>query len=65
MRQYIPYSRFRCVLFYNTPGGHEKQISYIVPARAADIAVERAERILRADKRRRIRCVTYSEAVEL
>lgn len=65
MKRMIDYARYRCMLWYETPAKHTQQVSFIIPAPAADIALERAERILRSDKRRRIRAIPYAEAVEL
>lgn len=60
----MPALDFNCRLTYVTPAGHRRHSRHKTRAIAADIALEIAERQLRADKRRRVARVTYGEAIE-
>ena len=60
----MPALDFNCRLVYLTPAGHRRHSHHKTRAIAADIALEIAERQLRADKRRRVARVTYGEAIQ-
>lgn len=60
----MPALDFNCLLVYLTPAGHRRQSNHKTRAIAADIALEIAERQLRADKRRRVASVVYGEAIQ-
>ena len=60
----MPALDFNCRLTYVTPAGHRRHSHHKTRAIAADIALEIAERQLRADKRRRVARVTYGEAIQ-
>ena len=60
----LPYRDFNCLLIYRTPAGHRRQSRHKTRAVMADIALDIAERQLRADKRRLVARVTYGEAIE-
>ena len=58
------WSNYACTLIYRTTAGHRKQFRTFVYALAADLAVETAEKLMRADKRRDVASVTYSDAIQ-
>lgn len=60
----MPALDFNCRLVYLTPAGHRRHTSHKTRAIAADIALEIAERQLRADKRRRVVSVIYGDAIQ-
>jgi len=60
----LPYRDFNCRLVYYTPAGHRRHFYGKTRAAMADIALEIAERQLRADKRRRVARVSYGEAIQ-
>lgn len=60
----MPALDFNCRLVYLTPAGHRRHTSHKTRAIAADIALEIAERHLRADKRRRVASVVYGKAIQ-
>ena len=60
----MPALDFNCRLTYLTPAGHRRHSHHKTRAIAADIALEIAERQLRADKRRRAASVIYGEAIQ-
>ena len=60
----LPYRDFNCRLVYYTPAGRRCHSYHKTRAIAADLAIEIAEKQLRADKRRRVARVTYGEAIE-
>lgn len=60
----MPALEFNCRLVYPTPAGHRRHSYHKTRAIAADIALEIAERQLRADKRRRVASVIYGEAIQ-
>lgn len=60
----MPALDFNCRLVYLTPAGHRRQSNHKTRAIAADIALEIAERQLRADKRRSVASVVYGEAIQ-
>lgn len=60
----MPALDFNCRLVYLTPAGHRRNSSHKTRAIMADIALETAERQLRADKRRRVASVIYGEAIQ-
>lgn len=64
-RNNTPMLWFGVRLHYATPGGCRQQVHYKLPAIAADLALEKAERLLRRDRRRRIGSIDYGEAVQL
>jgi hypothetical protein len=55
---------YNCLLVYNTPAG--KRIHYRTKtiARAADLALDIAQRHITHDTRRKVRSVEYMEAIE-
>ena len=55
---------FKCRLIYLTYAGHDQEARYTVQHVAADLAMQKAERLLRADKRRHIGALIYQEAVQ-
>lgn len=55
---------FLCAITYTTPAGRWVEVRESVFAIAADLAVEKAEALLRADKRRVIGKVVYVKAVQ-
>ena len=60
----MPTFDFNCLLVYRTPAGHRRQSRHKTRAVMADIALDIAERQLRADKRRRVDRVTYGKAIQ-
>lgn len=60
----LPYRDFNCRLVYYTPAGHRRHFYGKTRAVMADIALDIAERQLRADKRRLVARVSYGEAIE-
>lgn len=60
----LPYRDFNCRVVYYTPGGHRRTAHHKTRAVMADIALDIAERQLKADKRRLVARVTYGEAIE-
>ena len=60
----MPALDFNCRLVYLTPAGHRRHSSHKTRAIAADIALDIAERQLRADKRRRVASVVYGKAIQ-
>jgi hypothetical protein len=60
----LPYRDFNCRLVYYTPAGHRRHFYGKTRAVMADIALDIAERQLKADKRRLVARVTYGEAIE-
>jgi len=56
--------RFNCSVLYINTGGRRKQATIKTIAPAADLAMALAERIARADKRRRVQNVYYVTAIE-
>lgn len=65
MRQPFPMLTFRCRVTYLTPHGKIGGAVYVVRAIAADLAVDHAETLLRSDKRRNVKQITYTEAIQL
>ena len=55
---------FDCELAYTTRAGHERKAHYRIMASAADLALDRAEVLLRSDKRRDVAAVTYGDAIQ-
>lgn len=55
---------FNCTVVYNTPAGARRHFRAKTIAPAADLALEIAEKLLRADKRRLVASVEYTEAIE-
>lgn len=62
--RYTPKYKFNCLLEYYTPGGYRRQSHHSTIATAADLALEIAEKQLRADKRRRVAWVSYGKAIQ-
>lgn len=60
----MPTKDFNCMVTYETVGGRRKSAHCKTRAAAADIALDIAERQLRADKRRRVARVVYGKAIE-
>lgn len=60
----MPALDFNCRLVYLTPAGHRRHSYHKTRACLADIALEIAERQLRADKRRKVARVAYGEAIQ-
>ena len=60
----MPCYDFNCMLVYRTPAGHRRQSRHKTRAITADIALEIAEKLLRADKRRRVDRVVYGKAIQ-
>lgn len=60
----LPVHDFNCRLIYYTPAGHRRHFYGKTRAVMADIALEIAERQLKADKRRRVARVSYGEAIQ-
>lgn len=60
----MPALDFNCRLIYYTPGGYRRHSFHRTRAIAADLAIEIAEKQLRADKRRRVASVVYGEAIQ-
>ena len=60
----MPPRHFNCMVTYETVGGRRKSAHCKTSAAAADIALDIAERQLRADKRRRVARVVYGKAIE-
>jgi len=58
------WGHYVCTMIYRTHAGHRRQFRTSVYAMAADLAVETAEKLLRADKRRHVARVTYSDAIQ-
>ena len=56
---------FNCRLTYYTESGYEKHSYHKTIAPAADLALEIAEKQLRADKRRKVGLISYGEAIQL
>jgi hypothetical protein len=55
---------FNCAILYVNTGERRKQANVKTIASAADIALDLAERIVRADKRRKVKSVYYTSAIE-
>lgn len=55
---------FDCTLGYLTYAGHERTARFRVEHVAADLALNRAEALLYADKRRHIGALVYGDAVQ-
>jgi hypothetical protein len=55
---------FNCAVLYITASNCRKQANLKTIAPAADLAMELAEKIVRADKRRRVKRVYYTRAIE-
>jgi hypothetical protein len=55
---------FNCLVVYSTPAGRRVNVSIRVIAPSADLAMELAEKIVRADKRRAILSVEYAKAIQ-
>jgi hypothetical protein len=55
---------FNCAVLYINAGGRRKQATVKTIAPAADLAMALAERIVRADNRRRVQSVYYTSAIE-
>lgn len=60
----MPALDFNCCVTYLTPAGRRRHSHHKTRAIAADIALDIAERQLRADKRRRVASVVYGEAIQ-
>lgn len=60
----MPRLRFNCLLIYYTASGYRRQSHHRTIATAADLALEIAEKQLRADKRRRVGRVVYGKAIQ-
>ena len=60
----LPVHDFNCRLIYYTPSGYRRHSFHKTRAIAADLAIEIAEKQLRADKRRRVARVSYGEAIQ-
>ena len=58
------WSNYACTLIYRTTANRRKQFRTFVYALSADIAVEKAERLMRADTRRDVARVAYSDAIQ-
>lgn len=63
--QQMPLLRFECFLTYLTEKGHTKEARITTQAIAADLAMDKADKRLRADKRRNVACVIYGKAIQL
>jgi len=55
---------FNCAILYVNTGGRRKQANVKTIANAADIALDLAEKLVRADKRRKVKSVYYTSAIE-
>jgi len=55
---------FNCRIVYYTPGGARRTAHLKTRARAADLALDVADRLLLTDKRRRVQRITYGEAIQ-
>lgn len=55
---------FNCAVVYSTPSGRRVQTNLRTIAPAADLALDLAIRVMRADKRRLIQSIAYTEAIE-
>ena len=60
----MPRHRFNCLLIYYTASGYRRQSTHRTIASSADLALEIAEKQLRADKRRRVDRVVYGKAIQ-
>jgi len=55
---------FNCAVLYITANNHRKQANLKTIAPAADLAMELAVKIVRADKRRKVQTIVYTGAIE-
>jgi|DEB19_MinimDraft_3_1074340.scaffolds.fasta_scaffold724219_1 hypothetical protein len=55
---------FNCAVLYINTGNCRKQATIKTIAPAADLAMELAIKIVRADKRRKVKSVYYTTAIE-
>jgi len=55
---------YNCAILYVNTGGRRKQANVKTIASAADIALDLAEKLVRADKRRKVKSVYYTSAIE-
>jgi hypothetical protein len=55
---------FNCTIVYTTPRGWRKHFRAKTIAPAADLALEIAERLLHADRRRQVHAVEYTQAIQ-
>jgi hypothetical protein len=55
---------FNCAVLYVNTGGRRKQATVKTIAPAADLAMALAERIVRADNRRKVQSVYYTTAIQ-
>lgn len=55
---------FNCAVLYITASNHRKQATIKTIAPAADMAMDLAIKIVRADKRRKVKSVYYTTAIE-
>jgi len=55
---------FNCAVLYINTGNRRKQANLKTIAPAADLAMELAIKIVRADKRRKVRAIEFMEAIE-
>ena len=60
----LPLLRFWCSVTYLTTNGKVHTKSVRILAKAADLAAELAEKQIRADKRRKVQSIIFSEAKE-
>lgn len=55
---------FNCAVLYVNTSNHRKQATVKTIAPAADLAMELATKIVRADNRRKVKNVYYTTAIE-
>lgn len=55
---------FNCLMVYYTPAGHRRTAHVKTRADSPSAAIEVAEKLLRADKRRQVARVTYGKAIQ-
>jgi hypothetical protein len=55
---------FNCAVLYVNTSNHRKQATIKTIAPAADLAMELATKIVRADNRRKVKNVYYTTAIE-
>jgi hypothetical protein len=55
---------FNCAVLYVNTGNRRMQATVKTTAPAADLAMELATKIVRADKRRKVKSVYYTTAIE-
>jgi hypothetical protein len=58
------YRTFNCAVLYLNTGNRRKQANIKTIAPAADLAMELATKIVRTDKRRKVKSVYYTTAIE-